>query len=102
MKHHCKCGFEKHLSHFRFKRAGIIGVVLMGLHLLFHVVECLVLPSILLSFGGHLHDESASALDQTTSEVMAVETEAPTSDDARGEINFSFAESLILYHPLNL
>lgn len=31
----------------------------MLLHLLFHVVECLLLPSLLVAFGGHVHGESA-------------------------------------------
>ena len=38
----------------------------MVLHLLFHVAECLILPSILVGLGGHLSEESAAAMDGET------------------------------------
>jgi len=45
------------------KRWGVFGVALMGLHILFHVVECLVLPAILVALGGHAVEERAVAKD---------------------------------------
>lgn len=47
MKHECHCGLSKHLKHFRAKKLGIVGVILMLVHILFHVVECLILPAII-------------------------------------------------------
>lgn len=59
---HCHCGFREHFQRKRFRKLGWLGVAFMVLHLLFHVVECLLLPSLLVAFGGHLHEEPAAAL----------------------------------------
>lgn len=47
MKHECHCGLNKHLKHLRAKKLGIVGAMLMLVHILFHVVECLILPAII-------------------------------------------------------
>lgn len=69
MKHHCHCGFREHLRSFRVKKLGLAGGIFLVLHLLFHVVECLILPSILVGLGGHLAEESAAALDSESAIV---------------------------------
>lgn len=61
MKRHCHCGFREHLKSFRAKKLGLVGGIFFVLHLLFHVVECLLLPSILVGLGGHLAEEPAAA-----------------------------------------
>ncbi len=70
MKHHCHCGFREHFKLFRVKKLGLAGGIFLILHLLFHLVECLVLPSILVGLGGHLAEESAVA---TSGEATIVE-----------------------------
>lgn len=76
MKHHCHCGLEKHLHRFRVKKFGLLGAALMILHILFHVVECLLLPSIFVALGGHLHEEDALA---TSSGAIIIEADTTTS-----------------------
>lgn len=91
MKHHCHCGLEKHFQHFRVKKLGLAGVIFMGLHILFHVVECLILPSILVTFGGHLAEEPAQAADPA---VMA-EADLPSASElSRPKICFAHNSSL--------
>ena len=46
MKHCCHCGFREHFSHFKTKKLGLLGGVLLILHLLWHVAECLILPAL--------------------------------------------------------
>lgn len=46
----------------------------MVLHILFHVIECLILPSILVAFGGHLTEESAVAIDKTETLILEERT----------------------------
>lgn len=55
---HCHCGLREHFQSLRAKRLGAFGVVLMVLHILFHVVECLLIPALLVAFH---HDEATSA-----------------------------------------
>ena len=47
----------------------------MGLHILFHVVECLILPSLLVALGGHAVEEDAIAKSQFESISVEVESE---------------------------
>lgn len=60
-KRHCHCGFHEHLGLLRARKLGLVGVTLFVLHLLFHVVECLIVPSIIVGLGGHLAEDSAAA-----------------------------------------
>lgn len=62
MKHHCHCGFREHFRTKNIRKLGWLGVTFMVLHLLFHVVECLLLPSIIVAIGGHLNEEPAAAI----------------------------------------
>lgn len=71
MKHCEKCHLEKYLGRLKVKKMGILGVVLMGAHVLFHVVECLILPSILVALGGHLAEEPAAAVEQSESAMIS-------------------------------
>lgn len=41
----------------------------MGLHLLFHIFELLILPSAFMLFGGHLAEEPATATSGQTSDI---------------------------------
>lgn len=92
MKHHCHCGLEKHLQRFRMKKLGAVGVVLMGLHILFHIVECLVLPSILVAFSGHLAEETAQAADPA---VMA-EVDSPSVPESP-QLKICFTHNSLLF-----
>ncbi len=61
MKHHCHCGFREHFKLFRARKIGFLGGAFLFLHLLFHVAECFILPSILVGLGGHLAEEPVAA-----------------------------------------
>lgn len=69
MKHHCHCGLKKHFKLFRTKKLGALGIVLMGLHILFHVAECLVLPTIIAVLSGK-NSEPVSATDAPESVIL--------------------------------
>lgn len=79
MKHHCHCGLEKHLERFRLKKFGVAGAILMILHILFHVVECLVLPAALVALGGHAVEEDAAAVSESVIVVSDEEVEPTVS-----------------------
>lgn len=98
MKHHCHCGLEKHLHRFHAKKFGIFGVTLMALHILFHVVECLILPSLFVAFSGHLHEEDALA---ASPEAIVTEADNTTSTACSGlSINGDFVlDSTIFAYP---
>lgn len=91
MKHHCHCGLEKHLERFRLKKFGAVGVVLMILHVLFHIVECLVLPAALVALGGHAVEEDAAAVSESVMTVPAEEIELATDTSS---LLVDFHESL--------
>lgn len=59
------------------RRVGVLGVTLMVLHILFHVVECLILPSILVAFGGHIAEENVLAAEDASVDIVEV-VEAPS------------------------
>ena len=46
---HCHCGLREHFQKFRLQKLGVLGAILMILHVLFHVVECLLVPAILVA-----------------------------------------------------
>lgn len=93
MKHHCHCGFREHFKSLHFKKLGFAGGVFLVLHLLFHVVECLVLPSILVGLGGHLAEETAVATD---GESIVVEEASESSLPAR-RYDFSARTDIPVY-----
>lgn len=64
--HHCRCGLHNQLKKFHAKKLGLLGVTLMVAHLLFHVVECLVLPAIIAGFSGH-HDHNSALAESAES-----------------------------------
>lgn len=74
------------------KRFGMLGVVLMGLHILFHVIECLVLPSIFVALSSHLSEEQAMAANND-SEVV-VNAGMPSYDDGIDIFNFTLTADL--------
>lgn len=61
MKHHCHCGLKEHFQSLRVKKLGALGVVLMVLHILFHIVECLLIPALLVAFHGQETQPAAAA-----------------------------------------
>lgn len=68
--HHCHCGLKEQLKKLKAGKLGLLGGILIIGHLLFHVVECLVLPVI---FVGFTHDDAEAVteldddmLNQTT------------------------------------
>ncbi len=72
MKHHCHCGIKGHFDKFRFKRLGVLGAVLMIGHVLFHVVECLVLPALLVAWSGYAIEENIEeTADQVKAEIIS-------------------------------
>ena len=72
----CHCGLKGHLKKFRAKKLGALGVVLMGLHILWHAVECLVLPAVLVALGGQAvaDDAEAASVDTHVEADMAPES----------------------------
>ena len=78
MKHHCHCGFREHFRTKNVRKLGWLGATFMVLHLLFHVVECLVLPSVLIVLGGHLNEEPAVAI--TVEERLNIDEPTKTSN----------------------
>lgn len=70
MKHHCHCGLERYLQRFRVRKFGALGIVLMVLHVLFHVAECLVFPAILVALGGRAAEEQAAATGEITTAII--------------------------------
>lgn len=79
--HCCHCGLKGHLKKFRAKKLGALGVILMGLHILWHVVECLILPAVLVALGGQAvaDDAEAASVDAYTEVDVAPES-AETSE----------------------
>ncbi len=69
----------------------------MGLHILFHVVECLVLPAAFIALGGHAVEERAAA---TSGEVqMASLDDEERQDSLASSCLVSFEESLWVAEP---
>lgn len=60
MKHHCHCGLKEHFTKFSFKKFGVFGAFLMVGHILFHVVECLIVPALLVAWSGHALEETGT------------------------------------------
>lgn len=66
---HCHCGFEHRLKQLRTrtgKRLGMVGTALVVAHLLFHVVECIVVPAVLVGVSRQVVTEQALATDGQT------------------------------------
>lgn len=97
MKHHCHCGFFKRHAHFKAKRFGALGAVLMVLHLLYHVAECLVLPAIFVGLS-HGHDDTAAVSDETYESLNI--TDRPDTLTQSGQL--TFAEAAKYAAPLSL
>lgn len=70
--HHCHCDLHAQFKKFRAKKLGLLGAALMVGHILFHVVECLVLPAILVGFSGH-HDNHAARAEGARDTLIAIE-----------------------------
>lgn len=51
MKKHSHHSLKEHFLNAKVKKLGFLGVVLFVLHILFHVVEILILPAILVWLG---------------------------------------------------
>lgn len=96
MKHHkhghCCCHFREQLSKFRAGKLGLFGGFVIIAHLLFHVAECLILPTIFVTF--HHHEAEAAveldgeSLEETTS--ISSYAELPT-------LKLDFATTLTAY-----
>lgn len=71
MKGHCHCGLKEHFQVLKMKKLGFLGALLMVLHLLFHVVECLILPAILVAFSQP--SEAATAVEPEASNQISLE-----------------------------
>lgn len=98
MKRNCHCGLEKHRQHFLAKKFGLLGTVLMSLHILFHILECLLLPGILMAFGGHAVEENATAISE---EVLLEDGELGSqSSFCRLQITSSLPDKLTALGPL--
>lgn len=82
MKHH-HCGFSErhHLSNG--KRLGILGATLMILHVLYHVVELLILPAIFVAWSGHHAAPAVAEAVTVVDEAAETEPEASESDEAK-------------------
>lgn len=60
----------------------------MILHILFHVVECLVLPAALVALGGHAVEEDAAAATSESAMVVPAEEIEPTVDASSLLVDF--------------
>lgn len=103
MKHHhdCHCGFEKHLAKFRRgRKLGILGAVLISLHILWHVAECLILPAIFVAFSHH-HQETIATGDDVEYKYIAIEQMEDFTDSLpyRGELPNVSTAAAWLYPP---
>lgn len=93
MKHHCHCGLKSQIKKFKAGKLGVFGGILIIGHLLFHVVECLALPTILMALRGN----SAEA---ATSQIIDAEmTENTTTQNYLNptDFNLSFRETINIY-----
>lgn len=83
----------------RLKKLGALGVILMGLHILFHVVECLLLPSLLVAFGGRLAVEDAAATNQTGESRVIKPAELRTATTYLRPFESTFSARSLLLSP---
>lgn len=87
--HHCHCGLSRHFKKLRTGKLGLIGGVLVVLHLLWHVAEGLVVPAIIIAFSRH-HTEAAELTDE--------ELENTTFSNSYGDNSAHNSERLRLLH----
>ncbi len=89
--HHCHCGFSEKCQKFRAGKLGLLGGVLVVLHLLYHIAECLVLPAIFIAINGN----SAEAAELSEPEL----TETTVLNDFKElkALRTSFYDSLEKY-----
>lgn len=76
MKHSCHCGFEKHYKKLKARKLGKLGVLLVGLHLLYHVAECLILPTVLIGVSEYFvhRDSPATTVEKAERILFASKT----------------------------
>lgn len=87
---HCHCGFHRRLLRWRAgKKLGLLGVTLFTLHFLFHVVECLILPAILVGLHGQVTGNQALAAspEETKGSLNALTLDTETS------VNWNFYQA---------
>ena len=72
-RQHCHCGLSDQFHKFRAKKLGLVGAALLVGHLLFHVVECLILPVIIVGFSSHHEQSTAKA--ESSNEASALSEE---------------------------
>lgn len=71
MKHSCHCGFEQHCKKLKARKLGKLGVLLVGLHLLYHVAECLILPTVLIGVSEYFaHRDSPTAAVEKAERIL--------------------------------
>ena len=109
MKHCQHCRIEKRFHLFRAKRVGLLGAILMGLHLLFHVFELLILPSAFMLFSGHLAEEPATATSNQPANITSNTTGSeastlvwPCQTSIAHSLSFSLTDSNPLTSGTNL
>ncbi len=74
-QHNCHCGFEKHLAKFKKgRKLGVFGIAFLGLHILWHVAECLVLPAIFVAFS-HGHSQEDALANESYQSISVREAE---------------------------
>lgn len=91
---HCHCGFERSLERLRAKtgkRLGMLGATFMVLHLFFHVVECIIVPAILLSINQRIATEDVAATDNSSSIISHETPEAEDNFASQSIVNWDFA-----------
>lgn len=54
----CHCQFKAHCKSLRAKRLGLLGGIIMVVHLLYHVAGCLFLPAAFMALHDHLHHDT--------------------------------------------
>lgn len=90
MKHHCHCGFKKRHQLAKGKKLGVLGAVLMILHLLYHVAECLILPAVFMAWSGHsAEDAIATEIAETENSETSEQIELKVEEASKPNILFS-------------
>lgn len=66
----------------------------MGLHVMFHVVECLVLPAVFVALGGRVVEEQAAAADESVIMSPVDMDNAPATRTSTGFLSFNESQRL--------
>lgn len=96
MKHCCHCGLGEKIHQFKAGKLGLFGGILIVLHLLFHVAECLVIPALIVAFRG----ETVATSEITENDTVETPSLPYLSYEQNALLREDFYQSLVKYSPL--